>query len=97
MAQICTFAACVRSLGMPPKHSLNVSLTEHLSGFVGALVRSGRFRTASEVVRAALRVLEQDMTGSAAVCSDGAGAEPQDLRVPAQNTAGGTSPPRRMP
>jgi antitoxin ParD1/3/4 len=45
---------------MPSKHNLNVSLTEHLCDFIAGQVASGRFRTASEVVRAALRLLEQD-------------------------------------
>ena len=45
---------------MPSKHNLNVSLTEHLCDFIAGEVASGRFRTASEVVRAALRLLEQD-------------------------------------
>lgn len=55
---------------MPSKHALNVSLTEHLCSFVEAQVASGRFGTASEVVRAALRLLERDLCGS-----DGAGSE----------------------
>jgi antitoxin ParD1/3/4 len=45
---------------MPSKHNLNVSLTEHLCDFIGGQVALGRFRTVSEVVRAALRLLEQD-------------------------------------
>jgi antitoxin ParD1/3/4 len=40
---------------MPSKHTLNVSLTAELLDFVAQQVRSGRFRTASEVVRDALR------------------------------------------
>jgi antitoxin ParD1/3/4 len=38
----------------------NVNLTDELDRFVTAKVKSGRFETASEVVRAALRALEQD-------------------------------------
>ena len=45
---------------MPSKHNLNVSLTAHLCDFIADQVASGRFRTASEVVRAALRLLERD-------------------------------------
>ena len=45
---------------MPSKHNLNVSLTAHLCDFIAGEVASGRFRTASEVVRAALRLLEQE-------------------------------------
>ena len=42
---------------MPSRHSLSVSLTAHLQGFVEAQVASGRFGSASEVVRAGLREL----------------------------------------
>jgi antitoxin ParD1/3/4 len=55
---------------MPSKHSLNVSLTAHLSGFVAERVASGHFRTASEVVRAALRLLERDLTSSGSAHPD---------------------------
>ena len=37
---------------------MNVSLTPDLEEFVAAKVKSGRYRTASEVVREALRLLE---------------------------------------
>lgn len=56
---------------MPSKHSLNVSLTGELRDFVATQVASGRFRTSSEVVRAALRLLET--TGSGFVLSHGPG------------------------
>ena len=39
--------------------SLNVSLTPELERFITAHVASGRYQTASEVVRAGLRLLEQ--------------------------------------
>jgi antitoxin ParD1/3/4 len=39
--------------------SLNVSLTPALEQFIAERVSSGRYQTASEVVRAALRLLEQ--------------------------------------
>lgn len=39
--------------------SLNVSLTPELERFIAERVASGRYQTASEVVRAALRLLEQ--------------------------------------
>lgn len=39
--------------------SLNVSLTSELERFITARVASGRYQTASEVVRAGLRLLEQ--------------------------------------
>ena len=47
---------------MPAKHTLNVSVTEYLAGFVAAQVASGRFGTVSEVVRAGLRLLERDLS-----------------------------------
>jgi antitoxin ParD1/3/4 len=37
----------------------NVSLTEHLDGFVEGAVASGRYQNASEVVREGLRLLER--------------------------------------
>nr|WP_255616666.1 type II toxin-antitoxin system ParD family antitoxin [Microvirga puerhi] len=38
---------------------MNVSLTPELTGFISAKVASGRYRSASEVVRAALRLLDE--------------------------------------
>ena len=38
----------------------NVSLTPEIEAFINDRVASGRFRSASEVVRAALRLLEDD-------------------------------------
>ena len=43
----------------PPK-TLNVSLTPELSEFIAVRVASGRYQSASEVVRAGLRLLERD-------------------------------------
>lgn len=37
---------------------MNVSLTPELEGFVAKLVEDGRYRSASEVVRAAIRLLQ---------------------------------------
>jgi antitoxin ParD1/3/4 len=39
---------------------MNVSLTPELEAFVNARVASGRYQSASEVVRAGLRLLEVD-------------------------------------
>ena len=39
--------------------NLNVSLTEELAGFVKAKVSTGRYSSLSEVVREALRLMEQ--------------------------------------
>lgn len=44
---------------MAERQSMNVSLTPDLGEFVRAQVDGGRFQTASEVVREALRLLEQ--------------------------------------
>lgn len=46
---------------MPSKHAISVSLTEHLDLFVKSELASGRYRTASEVVRAGLRLLEEQI------------------------------------
>jgi antitoxin ParD1/3/4 len=45
---------------MPSKASLNVSLTPELTRYVSGLVASGRYRSASEVLRAALRLLQRE-------------------------------------
>ena len=44
---------------MPSKSSLNVSLTPELTAFIAAKLATGRYRSASEVVRAALRLLDE--------------------------------------
>ncbi|HEY1932660.1 MAG TPA: type II toxin-antitoxin system ParD family antitoxin [Acetobacteraceae bacterium] len=46
---------------MPSHFTLNVSLTAQLRDFVDTQVASGRFSTASEVVRAGLRALEREL------------------------------------
>jgi putative addiction module CopG family antidote len=38
---------------------MNVALTQHWEGFIRQLVESGRYNNASEVVRAALRKLQE--------------------------------------
>jgi antitoxin ParD1/3/4 len=42
-----------------PAMNMNVSLTDELSDYVKAKVSSGRYTSASEVVREALRIMEQ--------------------------------------
>jgi antitoxin ParD1/3/4 len=44
---------------MPIRTSLNVSLTPELEQFVHSRVASGRYQTASEVIREGLRLLEE--------------------------------------
>lgn len=45
--------------GMPIRTSLNVSLTPELEQFVQSRLASGRYQTASEVIREGLRLLEE--------------------------------------
>jgi putative addiction module CopG family antidote len=42
---------------MPAQHTLHVAVTEPLLRFVNEQIASGRYATASELVRAALRLL----------------------------------------
>jgi antitoxin ParD1/3/4 len=44
---------------MRTRKTRNVSLTPELEAFVDGKVASGRYRSASEVVRAALRLLDE--------------------------------------
>lgn len=53
---------------MASRTTLNVSLTPDLSRFVQSRLRSGKYQSASELVREALRLLEgRDQTTSASV------------------------------
>jgi len=61
----------VRYFGYPetddePEPLMNVSLTPELEKFVSAKVESGRYNSASEVVREALRLLEEHDSARAA-------------------------------
>ncbi len=44
---------------MPSKSTLNVSLTPELTALIAAKIKTGHYRSASEVVRAALRLLDK--------------------------------------
>ena len=49
---------------MPAQHTLHVALTEPLLKYVAEQVASGRYATASEVVRASLRLLMEKEAGA---------------------------------
>lgn len=55
---------------MPVRTSLNVSLTPELEQFVQQRVASGRYQTASEVVREGLRLLEERERDRAAALAE---------------------------
>ena len=59
---------------MPVPHSRHVALTEPLARFVDKQVAQGRYATASEVIRAALRLL-MEREGSLTQAAD-KGSEP---------------------
>ena len=50
-----TWAACPI-----PMDQMNVSITDELAGYIRKKVKSGRYNNASEVVRDALRRMEED-------------------------------------
>ena len=54
---------------MPSRSALSVSLTPELTAYVAAQVASGRYRSASEVVRASLRLLLRDEPAPAPAAS----------------------------
>jgi len=41
----------------------SISISEHFNGFISSQIEAGRYETASEVVRAGLRMLEDYETG----------------------------------
>ncbi|MEG9500312.1 MAG: type II toxin-antitoxin system ParD family antitoxin [Methylorubrum extorquens] len=58
--------------------SLNVSLTPELTEFILVRVASGRYQSASEVVRAGLRLLERDEAAFAAMSVTPRGRDTRD-------------------
>ena len=48
------------TLNMPAKNGRNVALTDEQHAFVDRMVKSGRYASASEVVRDGLRLLQRD-------------------------------------
>lgn len=52
---------------MAAKHHRHIALTEPLARFLDQQVAEGRYASASEVVRAALRLLERQDAGAQAV------------------------------
>ena len=56
---------------MPARTALNVSLTPELTAYVGQCVASGHYKSASEVVREALRLMKRDGPDAAPAANDG--------------------------
>jgi antitoxin ParD1/3/4 len=59
---------------MAAKYHRHVALTERLARFIDQQVTEGRYASASEVVRAALRLLERQDAGARAKNEDEADA-----------------------
>jgi antitoxin ParD1/3/4 len=55
---------------MAARTTLNISLTPHLERFVSSRVASGRYQSASEVVREGLRLLEDSEAAKQAALQD---------------------------
>jgi antitoxin ParD1/3/4 len=50
--------ACLLSLSRSPRNT-SVTLGEHFEAFIARQIKAGRFESKSEVVRAAMRLLEE--------------------------------------
>ncbi|WP_162866289.1 type II toxin-antitoxin system ParD family antitoxin [Microvirga tunisiensis] len=71
---------------MPIRKSMNVSLTPELERFVAGRVASGRYQNNSEVVRAALRLLQvQECKDALGI--NGAEPQPQPSEAPSSMNA----------
>jgi antitoxin ParD1/3/4 len=57
------------SWSMAHRTTVNISLTPELDSFLQSRVKSGRYQTASEVVREALRLLQRQEIGRAEAVS----------------------------
>ena len=71
---------------MPIRKSMNISLTSELERFVVGRVASGRYQNNSEVVRAALRLL-QVQESREVLGLDPAGEQPQSSELQTPDTA----------
>jgi antitoxin ParD1/3/4 len=60
---------------MAAKYHRHVALTEPLARFLDQQVAEGRYASASEVMRAALRLLERQEGGARSPANDGDGHE----------------------
>ncbi len=60
VAKFDTLGCLCYPLGMAAKNARNVALTEEQDSLVERLVKSGRYASASEVVRDGLRLLQRD-------------------------------------
>jgi len=59
VSNVVTRSSLLRTSSMAVRKTRNVSLTPELEALVDSKVASGRYRSASEVVRAALRLLDE--------------------------------------
>ncbi len=60
MAKFDTLRFGCYAVGMPAKNGRNVALTDEQDALIERLVKSGRYASASEVVRDGLRLLQRD-------------------------------------
>lgn len=60
VAKFDTLPVSCYAFSMPAKNGRNVALTDEQNSFVERLVKSGRYASASEVVRDGLRLLQDD-------------------------------------
>jgi len=73
---------------MPSKYALSISVTEHLSSFIRSEVATGRYSSASEVVRAGLRLLEEQTSHRASPGSKDTARAKRPARLDGKARAG---------